>query len=415
MLAEVISIGDELTSGQRLDTNSQWISERLGELGIRVMYHTTVADDLTANVEVFRIAAQRADVVIATGGLGPTADDLTREVLAQVVGRELVLNPDALAHITALFARRKRAMPERNVVQAMFPAGSTMIHNPQGTAPGIAMAVPRAGRSSSQVFALPGVPAELFEMWEASVAPALAALQHRPRVIRHRRIKCFGIGESDLEQMLPDLIRRGRDPQVGITVSGAVITLRITAMGADVADCEALIQPTVETIHECLGRLVYGEEEDELQDVVVRLLATRGLTLSTAEVGTAGRLTEWLAIADPDARQFSGGLVVASDTALVRTLGVPAELVAQHGANSAAAVQAMAEGCRRTMQTDLALAVGPLPVIVADAETPPRIHFAIAWEGGVLKHSAAYIGHSALLPIRAARQALDFLRLHLLD
>ena len=232
MIAEVISIGDELTSGQRLDTNSQWLSERLGELGVRVLYHTTVADDLAANVSVFRTAIQRADVIVASGGLGPTADDLTREVLAQVSRRELLLDEASLAHICGLFARYKRDMPERNRSQAFFPSGSRIIPNPNGTAPGIWMDVPRPGGGNCHIFALPGVPAELFEMFHETVAPAVTRLNPEARVIRHRRVKCFGAGESHVEQMLPDLIRRGRQPSVGITVHAATITLRITAEGA---------------------------------------------------------------------------------------------------------------------------------------------------------------------------------------
>ena len=143
MLAEVISIGDELTSGQRLDTNSQWLSTRLGELGVEVRYHTTVADDLDANVRVFREAIERADIVVATGGLGPTADDLTRDALAATIGQPLVLDAASLAHIEGLFARRRRPMPESNRLQAMFPSGSRVIPNPTGTAPGIDLEVPR--------------------------------------------------------------------------------------------------------------------------------------------------------------------------------------------------------------------------------------------------------------------------------
>ncbi|HXT58752.1 MAG TPA: competence/damage-inducible protein A, partial [Pirellulales bacterium] len=174
MIAEVISIGDELTSGQRLDTNSQWLSQRLGEIGVPVLYHTTVADDLEANVRVFRQAVERADVVIATGGLGPTADDLTREALAQLIGAELVLDDASLAHIRALFSRRKREMPERNLVQAMFPAGARVVFNPHGTAPGIDLEVPPPLGRPSRIFALPGVPAEMIEMWDETVAGRLS-------------------------------------------------------------------------------------------------------------------------------------------------------------------------------------------------------------------------------------------------
>ncbi len=259
MRAEIIAIGDELSTGQRLDTNSQWLAERLTELGVDVMFHTTVGDDLEANVAVFRTAIDRADVVVSTGGLGPTADDLTREAIAAATGVDLVQDEASLAHIRSLFARRGfGSMPERNVVQAMFPRGSRPVANPHGTAPGIDMTIPRECCAPCRLFALPGVPAELFVMWRETVAPAILAAQTTRRVTIHRRIKCFGAGESKLEAMLPDMIRRGREPRVGITVSDATITLRITASGPDEAACRRLIAPTEAQIRELLGVLVFG-------------------------------------------------------------------------------------------------------------------------------------------------------------
>src|SRR5687768_12467787 len=169
MQAEVISIGDELTSGQRLDTNSQWLSERLGEIGVRTLYHSTVADELDANIRVFQAAIERADVVVATGGLGPTADDLTRDAIAAATGVSLELDESTLAHIESLFTRRGRTMSANNRLQAMFPTGTRIIPNPAGTAPGIDLEVPRSGRGPARVFALPGVPAEMREMWQATV------------------------------------------------------------------------------------------------------------------------------------------------------------------------------------------------------------------------------------------------------
>src|SRR5262245_45922755 len=190
MRAEIIAIGDELTSGQRLDTNSQWVSERLNELGVHVAFHTTVGDDLDDNITVFRNAIDRAEIVVATGGLGPTADDLTRDAIAAAVGVELVQDDAALEHIKNLFARRKRAMPEQNLRQAQFPRGTRVVPNPHGTAPGIDLEVGRC-----RIFALPGVPAEMFEMWAATVAPAISSMFPSPRVIRHHRVKVFGAGE----------------------------------------------------------------------------------------------------------------------------------------------------------------------------------------------------------------------------
>ncbi len=289
LIAEVISIGDELASGERLDTNSQWLSQRLGESGIQAVYHTTVADDLAANVAVFRLALARADVVVATGGLGPTADDLTREAIAGAIGAELFLDTPSLEHIRALFARSNREMPERNRQQAMFPAGRRPIPNPAGTAPGIFWEQPRPGHLDCRLFALPGVPAEMREMFSQSVAPAVGAMLPEPRMIRHRRIKCFGVGESQLEAMLPDLIRRGREPSVGITVHEATITLRITAAGRTAAECLAAMSPTEETILEALDILVFGTEDDELEDAVVRQLVETGQKpLRRSNGGTRG-------------------------------------------------------------------------------------------------------------------------------
>src|SRR3990172_814007 len=346
MRAEIIAIGDEITSGQLLDTNSQWLSQRLEELGVRVLYHTTVGDELEPMAEVFRQAIGRADVVVATGGLGPTADDLTREAIAEATGRRLVLDREALEAIRQLYARRKRAMPGQNERQALFPEGSRVIPNPNGTAPGIAVDVPRQAAPPARVFALPGVPAEMEEMWHQSVAGSLRDAGAGRRVVRRRVIKCFGAGESNVEAMLPDLIRRGRTPRVGINASQATILLRITAEGDSEEACLAAIEPTVATIRKCLGTLVFGENDDELEDAVVRLLREQGKTLATAEWGTAGLVSQWLGDVVAGQGHYVGGVVVRNETALTAALEVPADLIGRHTATSAEVVQAMAAGCR---------------------------------------------------------------------
>jgi len=414
MIAEIISIGDELTSGQRLDTNSQWLSQRLGEIGIPVIYHTTVADDLEANIRVFRQAAERADVVVATGGLGPTADDLTREALAKMAGVELVFEPSAMEHIRGLFARRKREMPERNTVQAMFPAGSRVIHNPHGTAPGIDLDVPPPMGKPSRILALPGVPAEMQEMWEGTLAGLLSGLSGAARVIRHRRIKCFGVGESDLEQMLPDLIRRGRTPSVGITVSDATITLRITAAGATAEECQAAMEPTIATIRQCLGSLVYGEEDDELEHAVLRLLAAQGKTLATAECGTAGLMSQWLASVAGIAGCYLVGITLTTLETPARLLGAAADRLVDHRPASREAASLLATSCREQVDADYGLAVSAFPAFDPQAAEPERVFFAIATRKGVVIRSTPFAGHPAILKPRAAKQALNLLRLELL-
>ncbi len=407
MQAEVISIGDELTSGQRLDTNSQWISQRLGELGIRTIWHTTVADDLAANVAVFRQGLERADIVIASGGLGPTADDLTRQALADAVGQALEFDPASLAHIEAMFARRGRPMPERNKIQAYFPAGSRPIPNPNGTAPGIELSLARGDRGAAHAFCLPGVPSELFPMWEQTVAPAIRRLAPAAGVVVHRRIKCFGAGESDVEQRLPDLIRRGREPQVGITVSDATITLRITAAGPDEAACRAAIEPTAKIIYECLGSLVFGEEDDELQDVVLRQLAARGQTLSVVEWGTTGLLGDWLGEAATIAGAYLGDLEIGDPRLVATLLG---DEVAALDPTSPAMAEALAAGWRKQTGADYTLAIGQFPPLAPPDQPPGQVQLALASERGVKLKSVLYAGQPSFLRRRTAKQALDLLR-----
>lgn len=414
MIAEVVAIGDELTSGQRLDTNSQWLSQQLGDLGVRVLYHTTVGDDLQANVAVFRAAAERADLIIATGGLGPTADDLTRQALADAANVDLVEDEAALQSIRRLFSARGREMPERNTVQALFPRGSQVIPNPHGTAPGIYQQFKRSppALGPARLFALPGVPAEMREMWAQTVQPTIEELLGaQRRVIRHARIKCFGVGESDLEQMLPDLVRRGRRPTVGITVSQATITLRISAEGADDAECANLIAPTAATIKECLGELVFGSEDDELQHAVLRMLAQRKQTLTTLEWGPGGLLSHWLSEADPDSEVFLGGTIVRREGALGRLL---ADLKRDQAEFSAVLTAAL-ENARQQHGADYGLAIGPFPPNTGESNTrqSPRVVIGVTSAEETLSKEVAFTGHPAILKPRCAKQALNLLRLML--
>jgi nicotinamide-nucleotide amidase len=413
MFAEVIAIGDELTSGQRLETNSQWLSLQLAETGIRVLYHTTVADDLDSNIRVFRTALERADVVVSTGGLGPTADDLTRHGIADAVGRPLQLDVQMLAHIAGLFARRARPMPERNKVQALFPEGSWPIPNPHGTAPGIALEVPRLDQCPARLFALPGVPAEMHEMWAQGVLPALRGLAgEHPQLVRHCRLKCFGVGESDVEQMLPDLIQRGRQPSVGITVHRATITLRITAVGDSELACHQAMQPTIDTIQQSLGCLVFGREDDELEHAVVRLLDRHGLTLATAEWGSGGLLAGWLRDVRERCETYRGGFVVNSLDALADVLGVSADQPPAEGATiGPRTTHQMADWVRRRFRTDVGLAVSDFPA--ADAPSP-EFFIGLAVGDQVYVGRRIYGGHPDIRKHRAAKESLDMVRRHLL-
>jgi nicotinamide-nucleotide amidase len=406
MDAEVIAIGDELTTGQRLDTNSQWLSAELGLLGIPVRFHTTACDTLEAGVEAFRNAAARCDVVVATGGLGPTADDLTRDVLAAVANAPLELSVAALEAVESRFARRAAAMPESNRRQAMFPRGSRIIPNPDGTAPGIDLDIRRPDGGTSRIFALPGVPSEMRLMWNGTVLRDLLAMRPELGTFVHRRIKCFGAGESAVEEMLPDLIQRGRDPLVGITAHEATITLRIVAQGRDEAECLAKIAPTEATILQCLGPIVYGREDDEVEDAAIRALVGAGATLGTIEIATEGRVAAVLAQAE--SRRRHGAIQNVGGAAAYRGGAVwPAAATSGGPLDSADAVTALAERARADFGASYGLAVGAARPR-SDGRSVVRIVLADGQAVEQIEHLLG--GGPALAQARAMKTAIDLVR-----
>jgi nicotinamide-nucleotide amidase len=411
MKAEIISVGSEITSGQCLDTNGQWLSLRLGEIGIQAGWHTTVADDLKDNVDAFRLAATRGRLVIITGGLGPTLDDLTREALANAAGVELVFHPESFEKIRKMFARRRRTMPERNRVQAMFPLGAEPIPNDRGTAPGIFM---RLG--SAIIVAMPGVPSEMFAMYDHWVRPRLLELGLGGGVQIQRKINCFGTGESHIEEKLADLTQRGRVPEVGITASDATISLRILARAPSLEAAQEQIAPVERAIRERLGQLVFGVDDQELQDVVVELLNATGLTLAAAEDVTGGLVAQRVSGIAASERCFRGALVAMDDRVKTAILGVPAEVIREHGTVSPQVAEAMAAGGRKLFGTDLALStVGIIRADVATAEKPIGTTWVgLAWEGGVSSLQFGWVGTPREIQSRGAKMALNQVRLRML-
>lgn len=393
-LAEILAIGAELTSGAKLNTNSQWLSVQLSDLGIVTGWHTTITDDLAINVAALRLAVERADLVVMTGGLGPTLDDLTREALAQLVEEKLVLDPVSLDLIETYFRKRERPMPERNRIQAFFPHSAVALANPIGTAPGVWMSVPRTGRSDCLIAALPGVPSEMSRMFQEQV---VSRLPGQNRVILKARVHSFGCGESQAEEMLGDLTARDRDPEVGITAHDATITLRIIAQGATAAVCEAKISTAAQQIRERLGEFVYGVEDEELEDVVARELESRQQTLTTIETGTSGQLAQrWI---KTGSKCYLGGEVWPAS---------------RWGTGSAISEQTreLAEAARKRTGADFALAVSPFPPQTLHT-APVEAWVALATGNVVLDERILLSGNPAIHPSRTAKVASDLLRHHL--
>jgi nicotinamide-nucleotide amidase len=411
MKCEIISIGSELTSGQNLDTNSQWLSRRLAEIGIPVFWHTTIADDLQANLEAFALAARRADLVIATGGLGPTQDDLTREVLAGAAGVDLVFHQESFDRIQDMFRRRNRPMPERNRVQAFAPAGAEVLDNDWGTAPGLWLHI-----GNAWVAALPGVPSEMFQMYEHRIKPRLLALGLGSGVLVQRKINVFGGGESAVEARLLDLTRRGHVPEVGITVSDATISLRILAHAATLAEAQALTAPVEQVIRERLGDMVFGVEDEDLQDAVVRLLEAKRKTLAVAEGVTGGVLAQRLTSVARSSAWFRGGIVAYDNRLKTALLAVAPELIEEKGAVSPEVAEAMAAACRTRLGTDLAVStVGIAGPEAAGPEKPVGlVYVGLAWDGGTRAINFSWSGTREDVRSRTAKLALNCVRLQLL-
>jgi competence/damage-inducible protein CinA-like protein len=294
--AEVIAIGSELTCGAKLDTNSQWISQELAVLGWTVTRHTTLSDSLDVIACAIRDAAARSRVVVITGGLGPTLDDITRDAMAAAFGQSLVHDEESMSQIEALFTARGREMPERNRRQAQRPEHAVALANSCGTAPGVLMNVPYADSHGAHaaciVAALPGVPDEMKQMFIEHVRPRLTS---SGTIVERMLIQTFGMGESEVEQRLDDLTERGRNPEVGITASQAVITLSITARAASHDECSRTMLPVRDAICQRLGSAVFGVGEADLHECVSEKIRSSGLKIACIEgAATGGLIAHWL-------------------------------------------------------------------------------------------------------------------------
>lgn len=408
MRAEVIAIGTELTTGQKLDTNSQWLSTELAAIGISVHYHMTVADGLEEMVEMLRLATTRSDLVLITGGLGPTLDDLTRQALARLAGVDLVEHDESLQQIRQMFAARGRSMPARNSIQAMFPQGAEPMPNPHGTAPGIWLSLPAANRTGTcRLAALPGVPAEMKPMFRSHVLPRLPQGQ---MVIRRLLVHCFGAGESQVEEMLGEMTARGRDPEVGITAHEATITLRITAEGSTVEACNAKLQSTRLAAEEILGDLVFGYGDDELEDVVARQLAARERNVAVSEIGTSGLLSHLLSLAGDDSGVFRGGIVLPHGAAA----GEAGLSASSRNENLTATERglAMARACRDRFSADFGLAVSDW---VENQNGVIETAVAVVGDGCELTENVTMLADSSIHRSRTAKVVINLLRRHLLE
>jgi nicotinamide-nucleotide amidase len=355
--AAVVCIGNELTEGRTLDTHGQWVSLRLGLLGFHVVLHVAVPDEPQRMLAALRYASAQAAVVVVAGGLGPTLDDLTRDVAAELIGEPLEEHGPSLEHLEAIFARLGRTPSSNNRRQGMLPRGASVLQNPIGTAPGFSLL-----HEGTTLFFLPGVPRELYRMFEREVTPQLQGGLGPGRVARSARLDCFGIPESEADRRLAPLFPpESSAVRLGFNVSNGILEVHLTATAGEGegvgAALDLLIAEATERAREALEPAVFGDGQRSLQEVCLDALGARGLTLGLAESCTGGLATHLLTRVPGSSAVLKGAVVAYANQIKKEALGVPEELLAAHGAVSEPVAAAMANGARRALSCDVSIAI----------------------------------------------------------
>ncbi len=401
MKAEILSVGTELLLGNIVNTDARDISQGLSQLGIDVYYHTVVGDNparLTAAVEV---AKGRSDLIITTGGLGPTYDDLTKQVLAAAFGLELYFDEAEAAGIRAYFEKTGREMTDNNLQQAWLPVGCTVLHNDWGTAPGCAFVA-----EGVRVIMLPGPPRECNAMFQNRAVPYLAALSDEQ--LYSHNIRIFGMGESAVESLLREKMEAMENPTLAPYAKEGEVMLRLTAKAPSAAAAEALMAPVLSEVRAILGAYIYGIDVESMEEAVFRALKDRGLTLAAAESCTGGLIAKRLTDIPGASEVFRGGATVYTNLAKVRLLDIPAGLLEAEGAVSAAVAKALALSVREKLGADLGVAVTGLAGPEGDGKNEVGTVFvALARTGGVEVRALKLQGDRARIRLMAAQNAFD--------
>ncbi len=416
-VARILSVGDELVSGLTVDTNSAWFSQQLASVGVRTVAHATADDDQAAiAAEIVRHAAA-CDLLIVSGGIGPTPDDLTREALGDVVGRPVVICESWVEHIRQIWAKRGKPMPEANRKQAGAPEGTELLDNPVGTAAGVAATV-----GDCRVFVVPGVPREAKAMFADHIGPYATQLSEAAggRIIRTRALHTFGIGESDLAERLGSLLTRGNggDLDVGTTAARGVVSVRIYVRAGTVDAAARLMDDVEQRVRDELGVLVFGRDDETLPMAVMTSLSEHRdrPIVSLAESCTGGLIAKLLTDLPGSSAIFHRGVVAYANDVKRDLLGVPAKLLAEHGAVSEPVAKAMASGIRGE-GNDLALSVTGIAGPDGGTEHKPvgTVCIALASPERVVSRTFSFHGDRDMVRLRSAYTALAMLRFHLLS
>ncbi len=410
MKAEIIAVGSELLTPDRVDTNSLFLTEELNKLGIEVLRKTIVGDNRELLAEAFRDALNRVPVVIASGGLGPTEDDLTRETVAELLGRRLQRNEEVVRAIEARFRSFKRDMPAVNLRQAMVPEGAEVLENPRGTAPGLWLE--DHGR---MVALLPGPPRELKPLFLEQVLPRLRRRVSGIRMF-HRELRVTGLGESHVEERIRPIYTRYPHVSTTILAAPGEVQLHLRIWAEDATQAETTLDEIVRSFELALGDRIFAHRGVPLEEVVAELLATNRATIATAESCTGGLLAERLTRIPGSSTYFLGGVVSYSNERKTVWTEVPAELIASKGAVSAEVAIALAEGIRRTVGSTFGVGITGIagPGGGSDEKPVGTVHIALAAPAGTKERLVHLPGDREMIRFHASQLALDMVRVHFL-
>lgn len=405
MNAEILSVGTELLMGQIVNSDAAYLSKGLNELGINVFYHTVVGDNPRRVKERLKEAFSRSDLILTTGGLGPTEDDLTKEMIAEFLGLAMVEHKPTTAKLNEFFCQIGRTMTPNNLKQAYFPEGSIILENPNGTAPGCL--VEKDGRT---IVVLPGPPRELIPMFDDWVRPYL--VKKTDAQITSRMLHIFGMGESEVAHRLGDLIEKQTNPTLATYVGNGEVMLRITAKTSLSEDASMLLDPMVHEVRERLQNVVFSADDETLPEYVVKELMRRGETLAVAESCTGGMLSSFLVDVPGVSAVFLEGAVTYANEAKMRRLGVSEEILTTYGAVSQECAAAMAQGMRESAGADWALAITGIAGPDGGSIDKPvgLVYVALAGETGVKVECYHMRRDRAVNRRNAAMNALDLLR-----
>jgi nicotinamide-nucleotide amidase len=411
MDAEIIAVGSEMLTPQGLDTDSLYLTEKLNNLGIEVRYKTVVGDDPDCLTNAFQAALKRSNLVILTGGLGPTEDDITREVVAEVLGRPLRENPEIRSRIEKRFQRLGRDMPPNNLRQARVPEGADWLENPNGTAPGIWLE-----QQGTVVILLPGPPWELEAVFESACLSRLARLSGKA-LIRSRVYKIVGLPESEVDRRIAPIYTAYRNPTTTILAKLGAIEVHLRARATSEEEAELLLNELGDPIEMALGDHIFSTRGESLEEVVGMYLTMKQQTVSVAESCTGGLLSERLTSVPGSSSFFLGGVVCYSNELKIKLAGVPADLIRQHGAVSKPVAQALSEGVRT--RAGASIGIGITGIAGPSGGTPEKpvglVFIGLADSRGAAVREFRFPGNRERIRYWASQTALEMIRRRVRD